>query len=94
MLPVSSFLAGLDAGPLSTNVLGLVQPNGQFTLSESLLNSIYGSPLPDGAHTLHLRAQNSAGQITLLDVSFTLKRSIGTPQLPDSDDRQRYRSEQ
>jgi PhoPQ-activated pathogenicity-related protein len=83
LLPVSSFLAGLDAGPLSTNVLGLVQPNGQFAINEALLNSIYGSPLPDGAHTLHLRAQNSAGQITLLDVPFTLKRSIGTPQLPD-----------
>jgi PhoPQ-activated pathogenicity-related protein len=82
-LPVTSFLAGLDAGPVSTNVQGLVQPNGQFTITAATLNTIYGGSLPDGAHTLHLRAQNSIGTLTQRDVSFTLKRSIAAPQMPD-----------
>jgi PhoPQ-activated pathogenicity-related protein len=81
--PIASFLAGLNAGPVTTDVLGLVQPGGDFTISESLLQSINGGTLPDGPYTLHLRAEDSSGLVSVHDVPFAIKRSIVTPQLPD-----------
>ena len=80
---ITDFVAGLNAGPLTTDVLPLVGPGGAFTISEALMETMNGGPLPDGPHVLHLRADDSLGQMTFFDVPFTLKRSIATPSLPD-----------
>ncbi|MBI3837506.1 MAG: SUMF1/EgtB/PvdO family nonheme iron enzyme [Planctomycetia bacterium] len=66
----------------STDVLGLVQSNGIFTLSASILDTVYGGSLADGSYVLHLQAVDSNGLSSGVDVPFTLKRSIATPSQP------------
>jgi PhoPQ-activated pathogenicity-related protein len=78
-----SFLAGLNGGPVSTNVLPLVQPGGAFTLNEAFLTSLAGGSLPDGVYTLHLQARDSQGLSAAVHVDFTLDRVISPPALPD-----------
>ncbi len=78
-----SFMAGLNAGPVSTDVLPLVQLGGAFTLSEAFLTSLNGGSLPDGVYTLNLEATDSEGLSAAVQVAFTLSRTITPPDLPD-----------
>ncbi len=81
--PLISFVAGLNGGPVSTDVLPLLQPGGAFTLSEAFLTTLAGGSLPDGVYTLHLQATDSAGLSGAVHVTFTLSRSVTPPALPD-----------
>jgi PhoPQ-activated pathogenicity-related protein len=78
-----SFVAGLNGGPVSTDVLPLVQLGGAFTLSEAFLTSLNGGSLPDGVYTLKLEATDSEGLSAAVQVAFTLSRTITPPDLPD-----------
>ena len=71
---IATFTAGFDATPLAnfTDILSDLLPDGTFGLSTVQLEQIFGSPLTDGAHTLHLRATDARGNVTTLDRIFTL----------------------
>jgi cyclophilin family peptidyl-prolyl cis-trans isomerase len=72
--PIVSFQAGFDNTPAAdfTNILGNLNPSGSFLLNPLLLALIFGGVLPQGSHTLHLTATNSAGQSNSFDIAFTL----------------------
>ena len=76
--PVVSLRAGFDTTPLASFVEVLdradYQPEtGQFTLNRDDLDRIFGGPLLDGPHTLHLIAQDDRGVSSeLADITFTL----------------------
>lgn len=78
-----SFVAGLNGGPVTTDVLPLVQPGGAFTLSEAFLTSLAGGSLPDGVYLLKLEATDSHGLSAAVQVAFTLSRTLTPPGLPD-----------
>lgn len=72
---IASFHAGFDsAAPAGFfNVLADLQGDGHFTLARARLDQINGAPLADGRHTLHLQAQDAAGNTsTVFDLTFTL----------------------
>ena len=74
----AEFRAGFDSTPVAnfTDVLGDRQADGSFTLSAARLAAINGGAI-DGAHTLHLRATDSRGDVVIADVNFTLDTTIG-----------------
>ena len=50
-----------------------LQPNGDFRLEPAVLEQIFGGPLTDGAHVLHLLAEDDQTMVSdVLDISFTL----------------------
>src|SRR5207244_1493848 len=57
-----------------------VTSGGTFFLNGGLMSEIAGSPLSNGAHTLHLVASDSQGHTATFDVSFTLNSA--PPTLP------------
>ena len=62
----------------------LVQADGSFTVSVSVLTALNGGQaLADGSYTLHLQGTDSQGSSGYLEVPFTLKRSISAALLPD-----------
>jgi hypothetical protein len=71
---IGGLQAGFDATPLGsfTDILPDRNPDGTFTLSPVRLDQINGGPLAQGGHTLHLRAQDIAGNQSLFDVPLTL----------------------
>lgn len=71
---IASFTAGFDATTLAnyTDILSDLLPNGTFGLSTVRLGQIFGSPLADGTHTLHLRVTDARGNLTTLDQTLTL----------------------
>ena len=76
--PITSFLAGVNAGPVTYDALPLVQGDHSYTLSQSFLATANGGSLPDGVYTVHLQAMNSLSQTANLDVTFTLDTSKPT----------------
>src|SRR5262249_25688997 len=55
------------------DVLANLQADGRFTLDRTRLDAIHGGPLADGPHTLHLQAEDTAGNVSgVLDLAFTL----------------------
>ena len=72
---IASFHAGFDNSvPGSYLDVSLdLQSGGQFSFARSRLDQINGVPLTDGIHTLHLQAQDAAGNASsVVDVAFTL----------------------
>jgi hypothetical protein len=72
---VTQLLAALDpdAQPNFINITTQLQPNGSFTLTRSVLDTLAGGTLADGQHTLRLIASDVAGNVSSpLDLSFTL----------------------
>jgi PhoPQ-activated pathogenicity-related protein len=80
---VTSFKAGINGGPITTDCLSLLQPNGTFTLSPALLATMNGGSLPDGPYTVALQSLDAQGQSTMGHVSFVKKTTIATPAAPD-----------
>ncbi|MBH0199684.1 MAG: hypothetical protein HP497_09740 [Nitrospira sp.] len=83
--PIVSFTAGFDATPTANfvDILSDLLPNGTFQLSTVQLSNIFGSPIPDGAHTLHLQVTDSNGNVTTLDRPFTLDTMAPTTPIFD-----------
>ena len=85
----ASLKASLDGDTsFDTNVTAALQVNGGFTISASLMNTIAGGTLSQGAHTLHLEAVDAAGNTATKDVTFTFDSVVATPTLdlaPGSD---------
>ncbi|UBF30067.1 Ig-like domain-containing protein (plasmid) [Kovacikia minuta CCNUW1] len=72
---ISSFQAGFENKTIANyvNVLPQMQADGSFSLSRSLLDTIYGGSLPEGVHTLTLLAQDEFGNLsTPFSLTFTL----------------------
>ncbi len=62
-----------------TDVLADLRSDGSFTFNRSRLDTIYGSSLPDGHHTLHLLATDKYGVTSNFDISFTLDSATAVP---------------
>ncbi|MBL8422817.1 MAG: LEPR-XLL domain-containing protein, partial [Candidatus Accumulibacter phosphatis] len=77
---VSQLLVALDATgtPSFTDLTGLLQPDGSFTLSAAQLASLAGGTLAEGAHDVLIRAVDAAGNATSKTVSFTLDTAAPT----------------
>ena len=87
-LPITSFEAGFDSVALGNyvDITSSIGTDGSFTLNTAAISSIFGSPLTDGAHTLHLVAVDSATS-TQFDLKFTLDRvapSLNVTAPPDN----------
>ena len=69
-------MAGLDGAAVAdfTDLLGSLQGN-QFTISAAQMAALAGGTLADGPHVLHLRAADPAGNVSNIDVAFTLDTS-------------------
>ena len=64
----------------SSGLLGSAdRSDGSFTLAPPLLQTLAGGALADGAHALHLKATDKAGNISRLDLSFILDTKIAPP---------------
>jgi Bacterial Ig-like domain len=73
---ISAFVASFDTDTTPhVNILGTIGTGGVFTLDVTTLNTINGSTLGEGQHTLHLLATDTAGITTPLDVTFTLDKT-------------------
>ncbi len=73
--PITAFRAGFDATPEVSflDVLVEFQPDATFSFNVARLEAINGGPLLDGAHTLHLQATDSKGNVSgVVDFVFTL----------------------
>ncbi|NMQ04207.1 hypothetical protein E4Q08_02485 [Candidatus Accumulibacter phosphatis] len=65
--------AGFGSDPADlVSILDTLQADGHFTLSAARLTEIHGGALPDGDYTLHLVAEDAAGNATTTSVAFTL----------------------
>jgi Bacterial Ig-like domain/von Willebrand factor type A domain/Bacterial Ig domain len=65
-----------------TNILVERLTNGQFLLERSLLETLYGEPLPDGVHTVELQAQDEFGNLSpIFSLRFTLDTQTPVPTL-------------
>ncbi len=81
--PIASFHVSLNSGP-ALEKASLLQANGSYTIDLTVLATLNGgNALADGSYTLHLRGIDSQCVGCYTEVAFTLKRSIGAPQLPD-----------
>src|SRR5215472_5656328 len=72
---IAKFSGALDRGA-SPAITSAVQPDGSFTLTPALLNTLAGGALHDGAHTPHFVATDTAGKTSSLDLSFMLDPKI------------------
>ena len=72
---ITALTASFDNNAPSTavDVSSTIQPSGSFELSPRLLAKVDGGTLPNGMHTLHLDAVDTAGNSTEVDVAFTLQ---------------------
>jgi len=72
---IASFRVGLDQTPAAEFVEAKqhLLADGSFALDPTFLAQLAGGTLTDGAHTLHLRATDSAGNLSpITDLAFTL----------------------
>jgi RHS repeat-associated protein len=71
---VTSLFAGFDTTRPAdfVDVTAALQPRGAFALDRARLDRVDGGTLPDGAHTLHLRATDANGNSGTFDLPFTL----------------------
>lgn len=78
---LATLTAGFDTAPTSSyvNITADLAGNGSFTLSRTRLEQIYGGVLTEGSHTLHLRAQDTLGNLSTVDLNFTLDTTAPTP---------------
>ena len=89
---VVSFRAGFDAATPNqfVDVIAKRQTDGSFSFDRAQLNTIYGSPLLDGAHTLKLQAKDEFGNLSeVFTLAFTLDTTPPTApslDLPASSD--------
>ncbi len=86
---LAALTVGLDQAPSSSYVdlLSGLKPNGKFTITPDLLQTLAGGALVDGAHTIHLIASDKAGNSSTFDLSFILDTTAPavTPQyFPDA----------
>ena len=75
--PIASLRAGFDGAPVASFVdvlaFAALQPDGAFTLDLSALQRVFGGPLTDAAHVLHLIAEDDQGNVSdAFDLNFTL----------------------
>lgn len=78
---MATLRAALDDGHFA-DVSQALQPDGSFTLTQAILETVQGGPLADGPHTLHLQAMDDAGNLsTVFDVPFTLDATPPAPTL-------------
>lgn len=73
---VTVFRGGLDGATIDSffDLLGDLQPDGSFHLAAARMEDLYGGPLPQGPHTLHLHAEDTDGnEFYLYDVPFVLQ---------------------
>src|SRR5262245_55524545 len=68
---IAKFSGTLDRGA-SLAVTSAVQPDGSFSLTPALLNTLAGGALHHGAHPSHFVAIDTAGRTSSLDLSFML----------------------
>ncbi len=74
---IASFQVSLDNGSFVSSFSDL--SGGTFSFSKTRLEQLFGAPLPDGSHTLHLRATDNQGNpSTIADLHFTLDTSVPT----------------
>ncbi len=66
---------GTLPGSLFVEISDLLQADGTFVLTPARQEAILGAPLPDGLHTLTLRAVDEQGNARDFAVSFTLDGS-------------------
>ena len=59
-------------GGAFTDITALLDTSGEFTLSRSQLDTLNGSPLPDGSHTVEVRATNAFQRVVTQAFTFTL----------------------
>ncbi|AVH64089.1 beta strand repeat-containing protein [Nostoc sp. 'Peltigera membranacea cyanobiont' N6] len=89
---VVEFRAGFDNTPIANfvDVLAQLRTDGTFSFDRSQLAAIYGSPIADGVHTLHLVAQDEFGNLCeVYNFTFTLDTTTPAPNnldLPASND--------
>ena len=84
--PVVSFRAGFDAATPNqfVDVIAKRQADGRFSFDRAQLDTIYGSPLLDGAHTLKLQAKDEFGNLSeVFTLAFTLDTTA--PNAPSLD---------
>ena len=81
--PLVFFTASINNLPDPVSLKSIIQPNGTFTITNSVLEQLYGGPLVDGAYELHLTAVNELGFTTSKTFSMTLDRNTFTPLTPD-----------
>lgn len=77
-----SFKVSLDGLPGTIDLLGRLAADGSFTLSQGDLDQLAGGGIPDGAHTVHLVAQDELAYTTRFDLPFTLDRFAPAPSVP------------
>ena len=72
--PIASLLAWFDNRPASSavDVHSARAADGRLSLDRARLDAIFGTSLPDGPHTLHVRATDAAGNVTDRAVGLTL----------------------
>ena len=78
---VTHVLVALDPGatPSFTDLIGLLQPSGTFTLSRAVLNTLAGGSLTDGSHVVRVVAQDAAGNASApVNVAFRLDTQAPT----------------
>ncbi|MCI0535158.1 MAG: putative Ig domain-containing protein, partial [Verrucomicrobiales bacterium] len=82
---ISKFLGRLDGGnPDPFDLSADLQSDGSFVLNTERLSDVFGAPLPDGLHTLHLQTLDSAGQVNAsLNLSFVLDRAAPETTIQD-----------
>ncbi|QSJ20211.1 hypothetical protein JYQ62_16785 [Nostoc sp. UHCC 0702] len=78
---ITCLKAGFNNTPAEnyTDVLADLRSDGSFTFNRTRLDTIYGSSLPDGHHTLHLLAIDKYGVSSNFNISFTLDTSTAVP---------------
>lgn len=75
--------AGVD-GAATFNISSFITASGAFTLTLANLQTIRGSTLADGVHTLNLIARDARGNVTNSSLAFTLDRQgPAAPAMPD-----------
>ena len=75
---IASFQAGFETTPTTAyvDITSSLQSDGSFSLTPTQLDTIFGSALPAGEHTLQLQALDATGAIlTNFDVVFTLDQT-------------------
>ena len=68
---IASLTATLD-GSVPADLLAALLPGGGVQIGATLLATLAGGSLAEGAHTLHLVATDNAGNMAQTDVAFTL----------------------
>ncbi|NJN14069.1 MAG: hypothetical protein HC815_41845, partial [Richelia sp. RM1_1_1] len=79
---ITELKAAFDNTPIAsgTDVTSQLQSDGNFTLNQASLESIFGNTLPDGVHTLTLQAKDKYDNVSSsFNITFTLDTNIIQP---------------